>query len=429
MRVIDSHTGGEPTRVILDGFPDLGAGPLADRAARLAGPHRDAYRAVVLEPRGQVAMVGALLVPPTDPGCVTGVIFFDVAAVLGMCGHGTIGVAVTLVRLGRIGIGRHRIETPAGIVTVEVHDPATVTVTNIESRRSAAGVAVDVPGLGRLTGDVAYGGNWFYLVEDSPLPVEPANIPRLTEAAIATRSALAQAGITGDDGAAIDHVIFYGPAGEGASHGELTAPERSQAGRRHAELRQAHLRQAGPGETGSAEAGASRGRAPQAGTAHGGSAQPGSRAAAWAVSGPAPSPSAPGSAGQPGMDQSGAGRSGPDQPGAGQPGDGQSIPPRMGLSGEVPSSRNFVLCPDDAYDRSPCGTGCSARLACLAADGRLAEGVEIVQHSIIGSTYRLSWHRGGAGGVIPSITGRAYVMAEATLIFDPADPFRTGIAL
>lgn len=302
MHVIDSHTGGEPTRVILDGGPDLGSGPLADRAARLAADHGDFLNAVVAEPRGQVAMVCALLVPPTDPSCVTGVIYFDAGAVLGMCGHGTIGLAVTLAHLGRIGPGRHRIETPVGVVTVDLHDATTVTVTNVESHRSQAGLAVEVPGYGVITGDVAYGGNWFFLVDPAPLPVGPGTIAALTDLAIALRRAV-QA-----HEPRIDHVIFYGPALTDGHH-----------------------------------------------------------------------------------------------------------------------SRNFVLCPDDAYDRSPCGTGSSARLACLAASGRLAAGAQIVQESVIGSTYRLSYAPGRAGGVIPSITGQAWVMAESRLLFDPTDPFRAGI--
>ncbi|AJY47765.1 proline racemase family protein [Martelella endophytica] len=310
MHVIDSHTAGEPTRVILDGFPDLGSGPLSERAARLATRHYDDYRAVVLEPRGQVAMVGALLVPPVDPTCVTGVIYFDVGAVLGMCGHGTIGLAVTLYHMGLIGTGQHRIETPAGVVTVDVKDANTITVTNIESRRVAAGASVDVPGFGIVTGDVAYGGNWFFLVDPSPIPVVASNIRALTDLAIATRTALNEEKIGGENGEPVDHVIFYGPADDEAAH-----------------------------------------------------------------------------------------------------------------------SRNFVLCPDDAYDRSPCGTGSSARLACLAASGRMGEGKQIVQESIIGSTYTLSYKAGPTGGVIPSITGQAYVMAVAELIFNPADPFRNGIVI
>jgi 4-hydroxyproline epimerase len=310
MHVIDSHTGGEPTRVILDGGPDLGSGPLAERAARLATEYRDFYRSVILEPRGQVAMVCALLVPPVDPSCVTGVIYFDAEAVLGMCGHGTIGLAATLFYMGRIGTGQHRIETPVGIVTVEVHDANTVTVTNIESRRTHQGVSVEIDGIGTVTGDIAYGGNCFFIVDPSPIPVTSSNIRQLTDVTVAVREALIAKGLGCQPGMPVDHVIFYGPAETSDGH-----------------------------------------------------------------------------------------------------------------------SRNFVLCPDDAYDRSPCGTGCSARLACLAADGELAEGEEIVQESIIGSTYRLSYRKGQSGGVIPSITGKAYVMAESKLIFLPQDPFREGIVL
>ncbi len=310
MHVIDSHTGGEPTRVILDGAPDLGSGPLAERARRLATEHRDFYRSVILEPRGQAAMVCALLVPPVDPSCVTGVIYFDAEAVLGMCGHGTIGLAVTLFYMGRIGLGESRIETPVGVVTVDVKDANTVKVTNIESRRVAADVSVEIEGIGTVTGDVAYGGNCFFIVDPSPVRVTSSNIRQLTEVTVAVREALRARGVGCGEGMLIDHVIFYGPAETAEGH-----------------------------------------------------------------------------------------------------------------------SRNFVLCPDDDYDRSPCGTGSSARLSCLAARGLLAEGEEIVQESTIGSSYRLSYAKGPTGGVIPSITGQAYVMAESTLIFLPNDPFRNGIVL
>ncbi len=310
MHVIDSHTGGEPTRVILNGGPDLGGGSLADRANRLATEHQVFYRSVMLEPRGQPAMVGALLVEPTDKTCVTGVIYFDVDAVLGMCGHGTIGLTVTLAHLGRIRVGTHRIETPAGVVTVKLHDPNTVTVTNIESRRVHRAVSVEVEGYGMITGDVAYGGNWFFIVDPSPIEVVPENIGEMTRMSVALRKASIEQGVGGEEGEPIDHVIFQGAS------------------------------------------------------------------------------------------------------------------PKAGIH-----SRNFVLCPDDNYDRSPCGTGSSARLACLAADGILSPGQEIVQESVIGSTYRLSYQPGPNGGVIPSITGQAYVMAESKLIFAPDDPFRDGIEL
>ncbi|MCV6823468.1 MULTISPECIES: proline racemase family protein [Halocynthiibacter] len=308
MHVIDSHTGGEPTRVILDGGPDLGNGPLAERAQRLARDHAEFYQSVMCEPRGQPAMVGALLVEPVDPSCVTGVIYFDAGAVLGMCGHGTIGLTVTLAHLGRIGLGRHKIETPAGIVEVELSDPNTVTVTNIESRRVHKDVTLDVPELGPITGDVAYGGNWFFIVDPAPLPVHPENIRALTDTAIAIRTAAITAGIGGENGEPIDHVIFQDTPDDPTIH-----------------------------------------------------------------------------------------------------------------------SRNFVLCPDDTYDRSPCGTGSSARLACLAADDALAPQEEIIQESVIGSAYRLSYTAGSSGGVIPRLTGQAYVMAESRLLFDVKDPFKNGI--
>lgn len=307
--MIDSHTGGEPTRVILDGAPDLGTGPLSERARRLATEHEGFYRSVMLEPRGQPAMVGALLVEPVDPTCVTGVIYFDVDAVLGMCGHGTIGLTVTLAHLGRIGVGVHRIETPAGVVTVELHDGNTVTVTNIESRRVQRDVSLDVPGYGAVTGDIAYGGNWFFIVDPSPIPVIPDNIGAMTELTIGIRNASIAARAGGERGEPVDHVILQGDSPNGAH------------------------------------------------------------------------------------------------------------------------SRNFVLCPDNNYDRSPCGTGSSARLACLAADGRLAAGEEIVQESVIGSSYRLSYRPGPNGGVIPRITGQAFVMSEAKLKFDSQDPFRAGIEI
>jgi proline racemase len=308
MHVIDSHTGGEPTRVILDGGPDLGSGSLAERARRLATEFESFYQSVMLEPRGQPAMVGALLTPPTHPSCVTGVIYFDADAVLGMCGHGTIGLGVTLAHLGRIGPGVHKIETPAGIVEIDLKDANTVCVTNIESRRVRKDVTLEVPGYGPVTGDVAYGGNWFFIVDPSPIPVEPGNIREMTDMTIAIRDAANAAGQGGEQGEPIDHVIFQGQSPDPDVH-----------------------------------------------------------------------------------------------------------------------SRNFVLCPDNTYDRSPCGTGSSARLACLAADGKLAQGHRIIQESVIGSPYHLSYVAGENGGVVPSITGQAWVMAETKLIFDTGDPFRQGI--
>ncbi len=307
MHVIDSHTGGMPTRVILDGGLDLGSGPLSARATRLSEDQKAYCNSILSEPRGQAGMVAALLVEPVDPECVTGVIYFDAAAVLGMCGHGTIGLAVTLARLGRIGIGAHKFETPAGVVTIELHDRNTVSVTNIESRMIRSDVHVPVAEQGTITGDFAYGGNWFFITP-SPIEVAPNTILPLTDLAIKIRAACHKAGLTGPDGQPVDHVILSGKS-----------------------------------------------------------------------------------------------------------------------AGKGVFQRNFVLCPDDEYDRSPCGTGSSAFVACLAAKNQLAEGEEIILESVIGSSYRLTYRAGAAGAVIPRITGQAHIMAETKLIFEDNDPFKSGV--
>ena len=307
MRVIDSHTEGEPTRVIVDGGPPLGDGPMAKRRERFARQYDHVRRFAVNEPRGHDAIVGALLCEPHDPSCAAGVIFFNNIGYIGMCGHGTIGLAVTLAHMGRLKPGRHRFETPVGAVGVELVDACTATVDNVESYRLAAAVPLEVKGLGEVRGEVAWGGNWFFLTEAAPCDLVLANVAELTGAAGAIRSALAAKGVTGKDGAAIDHIEFFGRA---------------------------------------------------------------------------PSSDA--------------------------------------------MSRNFVLCPGGAYDRSPCGTGTSAKLACLYADGKLRPGQVWVQESIIGSRFRASFEPGPTGGVLPRISGRAFICAESKLMEDPADPFLYG---
>jgi 4-hydroxyproline epimerase len=307
MRVVDSHTEGEPTRIVIEGGPDLGSGPLAGRRALFAESF-DAVRSfVVNEPRGHDAVVGGLLCTPHDPTCAAGVIFFNNVGMIGMCGHGTIGLAVTLAHLGRIGPGVHRLDTPVGVVTFELLDRNTARIRNVPSYRLRKAVTVEVPGLGPVTGDIAWGGNWFFLTEDAPCALTPAHIPRLTTAAQAMMDALAATGVDAG-GAPIDHVEIFGPPG------------------------------------------------------------------------------------------------GPDG-----------------------SSRSFVLCPGGAYDRSPCGTGTSAKLACLAADGKLAPGASWVQESIIGSRFLASYEPTEDGRVVATITGRAYVTAESLLLRDAADPFADGI--
>ena len=310
--VIDSHTAGEPTRVVLSGAPALRGDTLAEQRADFSRRH-DAFRcAVACEPRGSDTMVGALLVEPRTPGCVAGMIFFNNVGMLGMCGHGTIGVVATLAHLGRIGPGRHRLDTPVGTVETQLQADGQVTVFNVPSHRHAAGVVLDVPGVGPVTGDVAWGGNWFFLVDAmqfDPVPVLAlARVEALTELAWRIRGALRAQGVTGADGAEIDHIELFAPT--------ATA-----------------------------------------------------------------------------------------------------------------DSRNFVLCPGKAYDRSPCGTGTSAKLACLAADGHLAAGATWVQESVIGSRFEGRWLpvEGDAGRILPAITGRAWITAESTLLLAPDDPFRDGI--
>jgi 4-hydroxyproline epimerase len=308
MRVVDSHTEGEPTRLIVEGGPPLGAGPLSARRRRFATEF-DTYRSfAVNEPRGSDAVVGALLCEPEDSSCAAGLIFFNNTGYLGMCGHGTIGAVVTLAHMGRIGEGRHRLETPVGVVVAELRGRNTVTIENVPSYRYRERVTVDVEGYGPMQGDIAWGGNWFFLVDGAPVAIEMQNIPALTRAAEAVSRSLAEQGHTGVDGAPIDHIEFFGPA---------TAPDGN--------------------------------------------------------------------------------------------------------------SRNFVLCPGGAYDRSPCGTGTSAKVACLAAAGKLAPDVDWIQESVVGSRFTARYRRDNEGRVIPSITGRAFVVAEATLLRDPDDFLANGL--
>ena len=214
MRVINSHTEGEPTRVIVDGGPPLGRGPLAERLARFAGEFDHFRRLAVNEPRGHDAIVGALICEPHDPSCAAGVIFFNNVGYLGMCGHGAIGLAVTLAYMGRLKPGRHRFETPVGTVGVELVNGCTATVENVESYRLDEGVSVEVAGLGTVRGDVAWGGNWFFLTSFAPCDLVLANVGRLTEAATAIRDALTAQGVRGKDGALIDHIEFFATAAD-----------------------------------------------------------------------------------------------------------------------------------------------------------------------------------------------------------------------
>jgi 4-hydroxyproline epimerase len=311
---VDSHTEGEPTRLVFDGAPLLPS--TSSQHVATAAQQRDQLRQhdwfrqlVVLEPRGHEAIVGAVLLPASNKQCVAGVVFINNTGYLGMCGHGLIGVAVSLHHLGRIPLGTHQIETPVGIVHVHLRSANEAAITNVPSHRSQKQVAVHVNGYGAVVGDVAWGGNWFFLVNDPPCALAVPNLRQLIDTADAIRNALLQAGIRGDDGAPIDHIEFFSAAAD-----------------------------------------------PKA------------------------------------------------------------------------NSRNFVYCPGGAYDRSPCGTGTSAKLACLASDGKLDEGSIWVQESIIGSRFEATFQRGQNGAILPTIIGRAYVCSEGTLVSQPDDPFRWGIA-
>ena len=304
--VIDSHTGGEPTRLVTAGFPDLGHGSMAERRQQLA-EHHDQWRAAcMLEPRGNDVLVGALLCEPVDPSACAGVIFFNNTGYLGMCGHGTMGLVSTLAYLGRIGPGEHRIDTPVGVVTATLHDDGRVSVANVPAYRHLRDVTLDVDGLGEVSGDVAWGGNWFYLVDVEERVLNLENVAGLSAETLRIRHALSEAGITGAGGAEIDHIELF-------SHANGV-------------------------------------------------------------------------------------------------------------------NRNFVMCPGGAYDRSPCGTGTSAKLACLAADGQLKPGQVWRQESVIGSVFEGEYSLQD-GQVHPVITGRAFITMQGELIVQDGDPFTWGIGV
>ncbi|HEV2135985.1 MAG TPA: proline racemase family protein [Terracidiphilus sp.] len=309
VEVIDSHTAGEPTRCVLSGGPDLGSGPLSARLETLRRRHDTWRRAILCEPRGSEVLVGALLQTPVDPAAAAGVIFFNNAGYLGMCGHGMIGVAATLNYLRRIGAGGHRMETPVGDVTIALRETGAVTISNVPAYRYRKDAVVEVDGHGSVRGDIAWGGNWFFLVEQHPFRLTLDHEAELTDFTWRVRQALAKNGITGKDGAEIDHIELYTRANDERNH-----------------------------------------------------------------------------------------------------------------------SRNFVLCPGKAYDRSPCGTGTSAKLACLVADGKLKPG-EIWRQEGILDTVFLGHVQMDGDRILPFISGSAYVTAESSLIFEPNDPFRDGIPL
>jgi proline racemase len=305
IRVVDSHTEGEPTRVVVDGWPMPAGGTMEERRDDLRARFDHLRRAVVCEPRGHSAVVGALLTPPVNEGSLSGIIFFNNGTYLGMCGHGLIGVVRTLQHLGRMNVGVAQFDTPVGVVSAELNADGSVTIQNVASRCHALNVAVDVAGIGRVVGDVAYGGNWFFITHLEE-PLEITNVVELTRVTQAIQDTITDQRVAG--GVPIDHIEVS------------SAPDRADA-----------------------------------------------------------------------------------------------------------DSKNFVLCSGGDYDRSPCGTGTSAVMAVLHARGKLPLGAEWRQESITGSRFTGWLTAGDNGELIPHIRGSAFITADATLRFDPADPFRLGI--
>jgi 4-hydroxyproline epimerase len=311
IEVIDSHTGGEPTRVVIGGMPGLRGATVAEQLTDFRENYDHLRRGIVCEPRGSDVMVGALLCPTNHPDCECGVIFFNNVGFLGMCGHGTIGVVETLANMKRLKGPEVRIETPVGVVGAHYDQQGSVTIENVPSYRMRPDVRVEVPNLGWVEGDVAWGGNWFFLVKatSSPVPsLEVTNAVELTHITNEIKNALIRAGIYGADGAMIDHIELF-------SEGD----------------------------------------------------------------------------------------------------------------GVRSDSRNFVLCPGNAYDRSPCGTGTSAKMACLYESGKLKAGQIWRQASITGSIFN-GWLETRDEDLIPYIRGRAFISGKSTLVFDSSDPFVWGIS-
>ncbi|MEO8563120.1 MAG: proline racemase family protein [bacterium] len=206
IRVIDSHTEGEPTRVVIDGWPQPAGATMAERRDDLRARFDHLRRAVVCEPRGHDAVVGALLTPPVTESALAGIVFFNNGTYLGMCGHGLIGVVRTLAFLDRLGVGRHHFDTPVGRVTAELEHDGAVTIENVPARLHARDVTVEVPGYGTVVGDVAYGGNWFFITHTEVVPLGLDRVRELARFTQAIQDAIRAAGITGAEGADIDHI-------------------------------------------------------------------------------------------------------------------------------------------------------------------------------------------------------------------------------
>lgn len=319
-KIIDSHTGGEPTRMVYDGFPELVGETLQEKLHYFKKNFDHLRQSIILEPRGNDVLVGALLLPATDPKATAGIIFFNNTGYLGMCGHGTIGVVASLAYQQKITTGAHWFETPVGLIKTTLHDDGSCSIQNVPSYRYKKQVEVQIPELGLIHGDIAWGGNWFFLVSEHGQDIQANNVEKLTQVTMQIKRALVAANITGENGGEIDHIEMFADSDD-----------------------------------------------------------------------------------------------------------------------DQVDSQNFVLCPGAAYDRSPCGTGTSAKLACLAADDLLAPGQIWRQQSVVGSVFTGSYQHATdlsntesttypEHTIIPTICGHAYVCAETTLIVQEDDPFKWGIS-
>jgi proline racemase len=327
LQAVDSHTAGEPTRIVTGGLPPVAGATMAEKRAALRIRHDALRRALVHEPRGHDAIVVAYLVPPCHPDAHAGVVFCNDVGYLGMCGHGAIGVATVLVGMGMVPAQepetRVVLDTPAGLVPCRVAvsngRARAVTITNVPSFQFRQRAIAAVPGFGKVAADIAWGGNWFAFVEAAQLGlhVDKAHLPQLLPAAIAVREALAANGVRGvhpesGEEQLVDHVKLFDA-----------------------------------------------------------------------------------------------------------------------LEGPTPGARAMTLCPGTAYDRSPCGTGTSAKLAVLHSKGELGVGEWFTSESVIGTRFRAriaaTTQVGQFAAIVPEIEGAAYVTGLQTFVLDPEDPCVHGL--
>jgi proline racemase len=324
---VDSHTEGMPTRVITGGVGVIPGTTMSERRLHFL-EHLDHIRTLLMyEPRGHASMSGAILQPPTRPDADYGVLFIEVSGCLPMCGHGIMGVATVLVETGMVEVTEPvttiRLDTPAGLVVAEVavEDGVArrVTIRNVPAFADALDQAAEVPGIGPVTYDMAYGGNFYAIlpIERVGLPFDRARKNDILAAGLAIMAAINE-------------------------QNRPVHPENPEIGGCH------HVQFVAPGS-------------------------------------------------------------------------------------DARHSRHAMAIHPGWFDRSPCGTGTSARLAQLHARGELKAGAEFVNESFIGSRFigRIAEETTVAGraAIVPAITGRAWLTGTAQYFLDPDDPFPGGFLL